>query len=80
MTEQEETSSSDHTLPLIIGGVVLAFGIYVLSIGPVAMMASRHDWPEKPLVIFYAPVLWLYKHTPLDDPLDNYIDWWLSFS
>jgi hypothetical protein len=54
--------------------------LYVLSIGPVAAVASRtqgfqhRDW----LVRFYAPVIWLHQHTILEGPLEAYVNLWVG--
>lgn len=56
--------------------------LYVLSIGPVAyltltgaMPASVPSWTRQ----FYAPLDWL-EHTPLRQPLDSYMAWWLRLA
>ena len=49
--------------------------LYVLSIGPVAFVASRlrHHTFNRAAETFYAPLIWLSDHTPLGGPLKWYV-------
>lgn len=59
-------------------GVAILLGplLYVLSIGPVALLYTKYNWnsdvPEK----VYAPVIWLHDHTPLKRPIERYVEVW----
>ena len=51
--------------------------LYVLSIGPVALIASTGPARRVSAVRgFYQPVIWLHDHTPLKRPLEIYIELW----
>ena len=53
--------------------------LYVLSIGPVARLEQETGFPSvDTLRIIYAPVVWLYHHTFLDDPIDWYVALWVD--
>ncbi len=54
-----------------------AFILYVLSIGPTAALVKNAGWPTIEVALsVYAPVIWLYEHTPLKGPLDAYVRLW----
>ena len=56
--------------------------LYVLGIGPVAWLAL-HTGVEAEIapvaMVIYAPVVWLYNHTFLQEPLDWYIHLWIGY-
>ncbi len=56
-------------------GLLGAFVLYFLSIGPVGYVAIRTgiDIEPKPLEYFYAPLGWLIENTPLRQPMRHYI-------
>ncbi|MEO5916551.1 MAG: hypothetical protein ABIS50_20105 [Luteolibacter sp.] len=61
----------------ILSTVVIGLLLYVLSVGPAAMISPSNpavsDWLDR----IYAPVISLYNHAPpLRRPLDNYTLWW----
>lgn len=68
---------SQQVKPLAAFALLLPL-IYVLSIGPVAMLCTRYNWdsdlPEK----IYAPVFWLHEHTALKKPLEYYVELWIG--
>lgn len=75
--EDDEKKSSRSGGALLILLLVLLF--YVLSVGPAAKWALSHSFRTGPPISkFYAPVIWLGKHTPLRKPLSAYVDWWIS--
>jgi hypothetical protein len=84
MPEQEEANEPHgrgSKLALITTAAVVLPLLYVLSIGPVALVLNKtHDFggliSEKPLEAFYAPVVWLAMNTPLRRPLDAYMRFW----
>jgi hypothetical protein len=51
--------------------------LYVLSIGPAAMLAKRGYFQDGVHYV-YVPVIWLHDHTPLKLPLELYVSWWES--
>jgi hypothetical protein len=52
---------------------VAAFALYVLSVGPVV----RYGGESSPmLTALYSPVAWMYHNTPLDKPLEWYLELW----
>jgi len=53
--------------------VVFLVVLYVLSIGPVAGVATRRDWDVDRWMAFYRPVIWLHDHTVLKEPLEWYV-------
>ena len=67
---------------IAVAAVVLPL-LYVLSIGPVALALNKtHAFggliSEKPLETFYAPVVWLATNTPLERPMDAYMQFWVG--
>jgi hypothetical protein len=47
--------------------------VYVLSIGPVALIAKNNPPETAVLRKVYAPVIWLHENTPLRKPLEMYV-------
>jgi hypothetical protein len=37
---------------------------------------ATHPGVGRALDTFYAPVVYLYRSTPLKEPIERYIDWW----
>jgi hypothetical protein len=57
--------------------------IYMLSIGPVIFAVEKlhaKSAMQKPVMTFYAPILWLHEHTALKKPIDRYVDWWVKLA
>jgi hypothetical protein len=50
--------------------------LYVLSMGPVALMAEKTRLPSRPVKAFYTPLIWLHDHTFLKQPLEWYVGLW----
>jgi len=50
--------------------------LYVLSVGPVAMVVRPNGPGSQVAEVVYAPLGWLHDHTALREPLDAYIDFW----
>ncbi len=59
-------------------GLLGAFVLYVLSIGPVGYVSIRSGIQPKSVEYFYTPVGWLLEYTPLQQPMNRYIAWWMS--
>jgi hypothetical protein len=49
---------------------------YVLSTGPVCKVAEKLGVGADAVHIVYAPLVWLYHHTPARQPLEWYLDLW----
>jgi hypothetical protein len=58
---------------------VVVLILYMLSIGPVAMMSKKGSiWPKSQFVRnLYIPLGWAYNETPLHKPLGMYMHLWL---
>lgn len=59
--------------------------LYLLSTGPVVYIGIkvRHSLPPSAyaaLDVFYLPIEILHEHTPLQVPIDLYVDWWIERS
>lgn len=50
--------------------------LYVLSFGPVVMVAGRAGWDKGTIQAVYAPIIWLHRHTPLRGPIQWYGRMW----
>jgi hypothetical protein len=72
-SEEKERSSS---LVWVIGALVLAPVLYVLSFGPVAMLWDLAGWDREPVKAAYAPVIWAARNTPLGVPIGAYLRLW----
>ena len=60
-----------------IAAMVIALPIfYVLSLGPVVLIAKKHDYNGHALKQVYAPVIWLHDHTFLKKSLEAYVGFW----
>ena len=57
--------------------VALVLAIYILSVGPAAFLARRTDAGAQLMQFVYAPLTWI-RHTPLGEPLDIYIDFFVE--
>ena len=54
--------------------------LYVLSSGPVLRLAEETGFPsEDTISIIYAPLVWLYDDTFLEEPLAWYVGLWVDF-
>jgi hypothetical protein len=75
MSNEEKERS--RVLYWVVGAVVLAPLLYVLSIGPAGMICERMGIDPEPMRPVYAPVVWLHDNTPLKGPLEWYVRLWL---
>lgn len=59
-------------------GVHLFVLFYFLSIGPAEaiFMNVDSDLLDTFFRVFYAPIFWLYDHTPCQGMIDEYCDFW----
>ena len=75
--EQQLNDQRGSSFGLIVALAVLLLPVlYVLSIGPVAMIVEKMGIDRDPFQAFYAPVVWLYDHTFLEQPLEWYVSLW----
>ncbi|QIF02011.1 hypothetical protein G5S37_10870 [Roseimicrobium sp. ORNL1] len=59
--------------------ILAVFTLYVGSTGPIRHFQIKGTLPEPPpdwQKVFYRPVAYLHKYTPLSKPLDVYSEWW----
>jgi hypothetical protein len=78
-TETDKTSAPDRDggdTPAWASLLAALLILYVLSVGPVALVAKKTGLPRAPLRVFYAPLIWLHGHTALKKPLDWYVGLW----
>jgi hypothetical protein len=70
------------TVVLWIGGTFLVMVLYVLSVGPVTILAVRNSTPDDDLQWYrtvYAPILSLaHGNEGLGDIFNAYINWWVD--
>ncbi len=67
--------------PAWLGWSLMLFVVYALSIGPVFGLTVRGYLPANATTsdffhYLYAPLNWVCDNTPLQKPMDSYIDWW----
>ncbi len=75
MADNVETNSRSRTFAWIGTLVILLPLLYVLSIGPAAVIASKTRYAGN-IRQFYLPVIWLHEHTVLKRPLEIYVGFW----
>ena len=78
MSDERESGLSWGTVALV---VLLLIVLYVLSIGPAAVIAQRTGggaW--RVFRVVYAPLIWLYENTPLREPLEHYVGFWFEIT
>lgn len=74
MTEKPK-SKSNHTGLLV--ALLLVPILYVLSVGPVAMIGKRVGSLPNWIRTFYNPLTWIYHHQPITQkPLEAYERLW----
>ena len=77
MDSDKRRSRSGPALVLVI--VLLLPVLYVLSIGPAALViqaTGQNDELIAVVEVVYYPVMWLQEHTPLADPIGWYVELW----
>ena len=54
--------------------------LYVLSVGPAAMLISTTESGElvSVFLVVYYPLNWLHDNTPLREPLEAYVELWVD--
>jgi len=67
-----DDDASDHGSAWLAWLVAMPI-VYVLSIGPVGLIAKNHPGETAILRKVYAPVIWLHENTPLRKPLEMYV-------
>ncbi len=75
--EQRLSDERGSSFGLIVTFAVFLLPVlYVLSIGPVAMIVEKMGIDRGPFQVFYVPVIWLHDHTFLEQPLEWYVSLW----
>ena len=59
-----------------LAGLLGAFVLYLLSIGPARYVWERSVRSHRMIEKLYAPLDWALANTPLYPPLRAYSDWW----
>lgn len=73
MREESGGSQTAFIFLLVLLAVII---LYVLSVGPAGKLALHKGWPLEPFERLYLPLTWLYENTPLDGPIDWWLDLW----
>jgi len=76
MSDGAEIKSHSRTLSLAVAFLIALPLLYILSIGPVALISQKMLGGTQKIREFYLPVIWLHEHTILEKPLDMYIELW----
>lgn len=76
MSEREEKrGGAGCAIGLVL--LLLLPGLYVLGLGPAALLAKTYSAAEPPLVIFYFPLIALAENCrPIDVALRWYVELW----
>lgn len=74
MMNEEHAQESNRSL--IAAMVIVLPIIYVLSLGPVVLVAKKHAYNDNAIKRVYAPVIWLHDHTFLKKSLEAYVGFW----
>ncbi|MBI5773769.1 MAG: hypothetical protein HZA89_08510 [Verrucomicrobia bacterium] len=61
-------------------GISTALVLYVLSVGPALVLVHKIPSSQPIVDAVYYPVVWLYKNTPLKEPLNAYGGFWLDLT
>ena len=69
MTEEHNQMSNRSG---IVAMVIVLPIVYVLSLGPVVLIAKKHDYNGDAIKRVYAPVVWLHDHTFLKKSLSDH--------
>ena len=74
--ETVSASSGRSSLPWLLLPILLLF--YVLSVGPAAFLHERtaNQGVKSFLEKVYSPLEWMCEHTPLDNVVSPYMEWW----
>ncbi len=77
--EQEPRKKQERWGCAIIASLIFVPQLYVLSVGPAAMIVDEHPKiiSEGVAKAFYFPVIWLHDNTFLKKPLEKYIKLWI---
>ena len=59
-------------------GLLGAFVLYLLSIGPAGYVCVRAGVDPPAFHHFYIPAIWLMQNTPLREPIRRYDMWWTT--
>lgn len=78
MSDAAKQGPNWGTLVLIL---VLVPAVYVLSLGPAAVLGRRVEATAPVLNVVYAPLEWLVRNSDLSDRvLWKYIEFWLNIT
>lgn len=76
----EATSKSGKTWLYVVGILVGLPLLYVLSTGPVVVLAARRVIPESSIEAVYQPLIWFMETTGTVRSLDGYCEGWLRLT
>lgn len=74
LMNEEHEGKSGHGLWFV--ALIAALCLYVLSIGPAAVIAKKTGSDGSIIRMVYAPVIWLHDYTILRQPLEKYVEMW----
>jgi hypothetical protein len=76
----ETTSKSGKTWLYVVGFLVGLPMLYVLSVGPMAVLVQRKIIPNEPLVPIYAPLSWLAEMTGTTMEIVAFVECWMTLT
>ena len=62
----------------LILSVFVVLALYLLSVGPVMRLVLRDATLIRTFQRIYAPIIWLHENTFLHDPLEWYVEMWVT--
>ena len=72
----EAPEKSGKTWLYLVGLLVSLPLLYVLSTGPVVVLAARGMIPESFIEAVYQPLIWFIDKTGQREPIDSYVEAW----
>jgi hypothetical protein len=80
MGSMEVESKPGRRWPTYVAVGIVFVVLYVLSSGPVLVLAGRAIIPPVPTVAFYRPIYWATKGFGFERQYINYLKWWFRLT
>jgi hypothetical protein len=77
---EETTSKSGKTWLYVVGWLVSIPLLYVLSVGPIAVLVHRKLVPVSAVEPAYTPLFWLFEKTHTGEAMTAYMEAWMKLT
>ena len=80
MGSMEDESKPRRRWPTYVAVGIVFVALYLLSSGPVLVLADRGKIPPVPTYAFYKPIAWVANACGIREQYIDYLKWWFRLA